>query len=145
MQDRSIVIKPADKVSCVIVWDRIDYLLEAKKHLIDSSSYKEVKFGGTELLKLAEECNKMFRTVLSKKCILPEACKYFSYNFKKVTNLGNLCFLLKIHKKLYNVAGRPVISNCGTLTEKLLEYLDYHLKPIMSSAKSYIKRHSRFS
>ena len=123
-EDRSIVIKPADKGSCVVVWDRTDYLLEAEKHLSDSSTYKEVKFGDKELLKLVEESNKMFKRLLSKKCILPEECKYFSYNFKKVTNLGKLYFLPKIHKRLYNVPGRPVISNCDTPTEKVLEYLD---------------------
>ena len=29
--DRSVVIKPADKGSTVIVWDRTDYLKEAEK------------------------------------------------------------------------------------------------------------------
>ena len=48
-------------------------------------------------------------------------------------------FLPKIHKRLYTVPGRPVISNYGTRTEKVSEYLDYHLKPIMCPAKSYIK------
>ena len=28
--DRSIVIKKADKGSCVVVWDRIDYIAEAE-------------------------------------------------------------------------------------------------------------------
>ena len=99
-----------NKGSCVVVWDRTDYLLEAEKHLSDSSTYKEVKFGDKELLKLVEESNKMFKRLLSKKCILPEESKYFSYNFKKVTNLGKLYFLPKIHKRLYNVPGRPIIN-----------------------------------
>ena len=30
-EDRSIVIKRADKSSCVVVWDRTDYLLEVEK------------------------------------------------------------------------------------------------------------------
>ena len=33
-EDRSIVIKPADKGFCVVVWDRTDYLIEAKKILV---------------------------------------------------------------------------------------------------------------
>ena len=32
-EDRSIIIKPADKGSCVVVWDRADYLAEAGNHL----------------------------------------------------------------------------------------------------------------
>ena len=31
--DRSIVIKKADKGSCIVVWDRNDYLREAEKQL----------------------------------------------------------------------------------------------------------------
>ena len=37
-EDCSIVIKPADKGSCVVVWDRTDYLLEVGKHLSDSNT-----------------------------------------------------------------------------------------------------------
>ena len=38
-----------------------------------------------------------------------------------------------------NVPGRPVISNCGTPTEKVSEFLDSQLKPVMQSSQSYIK------
>lgn len=41
--DRTIVIKKADKGSCVIVWDKTDCLLEAKKQLNDASIYKILK------------------------------------------------------------------------------------------------------
>ena len=58
-------------------------------------------------------------------------------NFKKSTNLGKLFFLPKMHKRLYDVPDRLVISNFGTPTEKVSECLHYHLKPIMLSEKSY--------
>ena len=38
-----------------------------------------------------------------------------------------------------NVPGRPVISNCGTPTEKVSEFLDSQLKLVMESSRSYIK------
>ena len=44
---------------------------------------------------------------------------------------GNYIFSLKW---LSNVPGRPVISNCGTPTEKLSEFLDNHLQPVMRKA-----------
>ena len=81
----------------------------------------------------------MFKRLLSKKYISPEECKYFSYRFKKSTNLGKLDLLPKMHKILYDVPGHPVIYNFSTPTEKMSEYLDYHLEPIMRSAKSYIR------
>ena len=52
--------------------------------------------------------------------------------------------LPKIHKRLYDVPGRPVISNCGTLTEKVSEFLDNQLKPIMREGISYIKDSNDF-
>ena len=45
---------------------------------------------------------------------------------------------------MYNTSGCPVISNCGKPTDKMLEYLDYQLKPITSAAKSYIKATNNF-
>ena len=49
-------------------------------------------------------------------------------------------FLLpKIHKRLFNVPGRPVISNCETPTEKVSEFLDHHLQPVMKGGSSYVK------
>ena len=50
----------------------------------------------------------------------------------------------KIHKSLENIPGRPVISNCGTPAEKVSEFLDHHLKPVMQSGKSYIKDSGHF-
>ena len=68
---------------------------------------------------------------------------YFSFNFKKATNLGKLYLLPKIHKGLCKVPGRRVISNCGTPNEKVSEFLDHHLRPIIKQGVLY-KRHRRF-
>ena len=40
--------------------------------------------------------------------------------------------------------GRPVISNCGTPTEKVSEFLDYYLKPVMQNGLSYIRDSQHF-
>ena len=50
--------------------------------------------------------------------------------------------LPKIRKRLFNVPGRPVISCCGTSTEKVSLLLKHHLKAIMQNGLSYI-RHSQ--
>ena len=42
--------------------------------------------------------------------------------FKKITNLDKLYLLSKIHKCLYNIPGRSVISNGSTPTEKASEF-----------------------
>ena len=58
--------------------------------------------------------------------------------------LGRFYLLPKIHKGLEDVVGRPVISNCGTATEHISEFLDFHLNPLVSSTKSYIKDTNHF-
>ena len=90
-EDRSFVIKPGYKGSGVVVWDRTDYLLGMEKHLSDSNTYKEVKFGDNELVKLVDESNRMFKKLFSK-CFSREECKYFPYSSKKSTNLEKLYF-----------------------------------------------------
>ena len=62
-----------------------------------------------------------------------------------ITNRYRLTHLLpKIHKGLSSVKWRPVISNCGSITEHKLEYLDHHLNPWVSFTKSYVKDSNHF-
>ena len=42
--DCSFIIKKADKGSCVVVWERNDYIVEAEKQLGDKNMYQDVKF-----------------------------------------------------------------------------------------------------
>ena len=53
--------------------------------------------------------------------------------------MGKMYLLPKIHKRLYDVPGTPVILNCGIPTEKALEYLDNQLKEVMQNGWSYKK------
>ena len=123
----------------MVVWDRLDCLMEAEKQLKDRKVYQEVRFSENILTDLVEKSNTMFKNLRRKGVISEKELKYFSFEYKKATNLGKLYLLPKIHKRLKNVPGRPVISNCGTPTEKVSEFLDHHLKPVMQSGWSYIK------
>ena len=118
-----VVIKKADKSSCVVVWDRNDYIAESEKQLSDETIYKDINFKDKILQELADNSNKLFRNLKTKGSITEKELKYFPIEFKKATNLGKLYLLPKIHKCLENVPGRPVISNCGTPTEKVSEFL----------------------
>ena len=53
--DRSIVIKRADKGPCVVVWDRKDYLLEAEIQLSGTKVYRDVSNTEDSLRKLSEK------------------------------------------------------------------------------------------
>ena len=49
-----------------------------------------------------------------------------------------------MHKRLHNVPGRPTISNSGAPTEKVSEFIDFHLKSIMQNGASNIKDSNYF-
>ena len=87
--------------------------MKAEKQLSDKNVYKEVNFNEKLIQDLTETSNKIFRSLITDKDL-----KYFSFDHKRVCNLRKLYFLPKFHKRLFNVPGQPVISNCGTPTEK---------------------------
>ena len=62
-----------------------------------------------------------------------ESIKYFEIKDPK---FAMFYLLPKIHKRLNNVPGRPVISNCGYY---ISAFLDFHLQPLAQAVKLYIK------
>ena len=132
--DTSIIIKEADKGSGIVVWDREDYLAEARTQLKDKDVYQELK--GNIVGPLEKIIKSVLRKVRDRKDISDETLDYFLVNNPK---LGRFYLLPKMHKRLYNVPGRPVISNSGYYTENISAFLEYHLKPISQKVKSYIK------
>ena len=66
------------------------------------------------------------------------------YFLVKDPKFARFYLLPKIHKRLHDVPGRPVISNCGCYTENIASFLDYHLQPLAQKVKSYIKDTNHF-
>ena len=52
--------------------------------------------------------------------------------------------LPKIHKRLHDVPGCPVISHCGYYTENISSFSDFHLQPLAREVKFYIKDANNF-
>ena len=138
-EDRNIIIKLANNGSCIVVWDPEDYITEADRQLKDNETYESSSLKDVDFVKLVEKSNSIFQSLRKRKLITEEELKYFTYKYKKATNFGKMYLLPKIHKRLVNVPGRPVISNCGTPTDKASEFLDHHLQSFMKSSTSYVK------
>ena len=62
----------------------------------------------------------------------------------KDPKFAGLYLLPKIHKRLHNVPGRPVISNSGYYTENISLFLDHYLQPLAQAVKSYVKDTNEF-
>ena len=104
--DSSIIIKEADKGSVVVVWLRKYYLRKTNRQLSDKDLHREVKGDAEDpLMKVIKS---VLRKIRNRGDINDETLDYFPVNNPK---LGRFYLLPKIHKRLHNVPGRPVISN----------------------------------
>ena len=131
--DKKIVIKGADKGSAVVVWDREDYIKEEEKQLGVSDAYEEVSDDPEPLI---STIHKIIKTISKRGDLKKGSIKYFEVKDPK---FPRFYLLPKIHKRLNNVPGRPVTSNCGYYTENISAFLDFHLQPLAQAVKSYIK------
>ena len=117
-----------------MVWDRQDYLKETKNQLNDKNVYKELT-GDVE-----GPLEKIIKTVLKKardrRDTSDNALRYFLVNNPK---LGRFYHLPKIHMRIQNVPGQPIISNSEYYTKNISAFLEFHLKPLAQKVKSYIK------
>ena len=138
-EDQNTIIKPADKGSSVVVWDREDYFAEADRQLKDNDTYESSSFKDADLVKLVEK-RSILQSLRKGKLVTEEQLKYFTCKYKKATNFGKMYLLPKVYKHLVNVPGHTVISNCGMPTKKASNFLDHHLQPIMRSGMSYISQ-----
>ena len=131
--DKNVVIKTADKGSAVVVWDRDDYIKEAENELGDKDIYQEeCNDPGTLISTIHEAIEK-----ISKRDDLnADTIKYFMVKDPK---FARFYLLPKRHKRLHDVPGRPVISNCGYYTKNISSFLDFHLQSLAREVKSYIK------
>ena len=136
--DSTIFIKFADKGSVVVVWDREDFLKEAYKQFEDREVYEEVSNDSDILV---NTITKALEKISLRGDLSGDTLNYFVVQDPK---FARFYLLPKIHKRLHNVPGRPVISNCGFYTENISSFLDYHLQPLAQKVKSYIKNTNHF-
>lgn len=138
----AIVIKPADKGSQIVIMDRTQYLLEADRQLTNRNHYAPL------LHSMQPETQNMIKNIL---------CKMYQ---EKIITLKQMTYLLgpdvprprlfyllpKIHKALdkWTVpgqipCGRPIVSDCGSESSNIAEFLDFHINPLSQRHASFVK------
>ena len=136
---RDIVIKETDKGGVVVVWGRSDYCEEAYRQLRDNQVYELIDTDPLEKVKIT--IAKELEPLLNMGCISSDNKKYLEVSKPR---LGKFYLLSKIHKRLENVPGRPILSNCGTATEKISEFLDFHVQLLVGQVDSIIEDRTDF-
>ena len=136
--DQSVIIKGVDKGAAVIVWHREHYIKEASKQLEDKENHLEIP---DDLSALVRTIFKSLEIIRKRGDLSHDTLNYF---LVKDAKFVRFYLLSKIYKRLYDVPGGPVISNCGFYTENISSFLDFHLQPLVQKLKSYIKDTNHF-
>ena len=118
----------------MVIWDREDYLKEEYKQLEDKDVYEEVSNDSSILVNTIMQALEKIR----KQGDLPDDT--LNYFLAKDPRTATFYLLPKIRKRLHNVPGRPVISNCGFYTENISSFLDHYLQYIAQKVNSFIKK-----
>ena len=112
--------------------NRQDYLDECYRELNDQQFYKRVSIDPTE------DVNKRvcfyLKRLPANSVINEETHRYLT---PKVPKAGHFYILPKIHKP--GNPGRPIVSANGHPTEKISEFVSFHLNPLVQTLPSYIK------
>ena len=122
-----------------MVWELKEYVEEAYKQLSEMAVYERV--GENPFDKLCKEVDRKLIELKETGIISEENRRYLK---RKDNGVGRFYLLPKIHKRLISVRGRPVVSNCGTPTERISEFVDFYLQPIVKTLPHVIKDTTEF-
>ena len=137
-----IIIKPADKGGQIVLQDRANYVLEATRQLQDITYYRPL----TQPMYLETQImvRKLIDQMKRKHLI---TAKQAHYLYGPDLPRARLFYLLpKIHKPPENWTvpflvppGRPIVSDCGSESYRLAEFIDFYINPLSHSHPSYVK------
>ena len=133
IQERDdIIIKPADKGGAVVVMDKTTYIQEAERQLSDCRFYEKLDSDPT--LDFTQKIMRALDDMHARGHIDNKTMEYLTPEDPKP---GRFYLLPKIHKE--NNPGRPIVSANGHPTEKISEFIDFHLRPFVENLPSHIK------
>ena len=115
------------------------YVNECRDRQLNDTKYYQKQ--SSDLTSKVQERVKEYTTRLHIDNLIDyETLKYLSSNSEP--KAGRFYILPKIHKQ--GNPGRPIISSNGHLTERISEFVDYHLKPLVQTLPSFIKDTTHF-
>ena len=134
LKSLNLVIRRADKGSCVVVEDRSQYIEDGEEHLKDSSIYQEVDGDPTHFQ--VTLINEYIKDLRQKGHISPDMAQFLTAKPEEVRT-QQMYFLRKVHKTPMSI--RPIVSGTGGPTEKVSQLLDYFASPHVKHTPAYLK------
>uniref|UniRef100_A0A3B3YXP6 Uncharacterized protein n=1 Tax=Poecilia mexicana TaxID=48701 RepID=A0A3B3YXP6_9TELE len=139
--NKEIILKPANKGSAIVIFDRDKYLQEGYRQLNDKKYY--AKLGKPIYLETIPMVEKIINNLFIKKFINIKQKRYLLGSKEPRARLFYM--LPKIHKDPASWAvpfetppGRPIVSDCDSEMYFTAEYLDHFLNPLSTKHASYM-------
>ena len=117
-----------------MILNRLDYIAEGLRQLNNTEFYRKIPKDNTKTI--SSEIISFLQFLKSRKLLRDDHIQFLT---PKNCRTPVFYRLPKIHKA--NNPGRPIVSACYMYspTDKLSEYLDFHLQPISQKVDLYIK------
>ena len=137
--NRNIIIKKADKGSAVVIQNRSDYIAEGLKQLNDRNFYKLIDEDLTPIHQqlIKSEVSQMFK---SGEIDLNTS----NYLIVEPPRTPNFYLLPKIHKNKLPPPGRPIVSANGCPSERISQFVDHFIQPLVHKLPSYLRDSTHF-
>lgn len=132
LHDQSIIIRPADKGSGIVVMDTNKYVDQLENKMINSASYDRVKVDKSK--QITNKIKKLINNIYKKGPITSELRHYL---LPTEISSGKLQANPKIHKE--NHPFRTIVNGRQHPTEKLAEYVESQLEEANRLLKSFVQ------
>ena len=132
LQNKDIIIKPADKGGATVIQNTSDYITEAMRQLSNEEYYKKVEYY------LTSEHEQLINQCINNMIDNGDLEEDIGQLLRSTDTRTPIFYMLpKIHKP--NNPGRPVVSSVNSHTEKLSAYVDEFLRPLAERLPSHIR------
>ena len=129
-----LIIRQADKGSCIVVEDKSQYIKDGLAHLSDTTIYTEIATDPT--IPLTAAINQYAKHLGSKGHLTTDMVDYLTTELSQVRT-QTMYFLKKLHKGPHVV--RPIVSGSGGPTERVSALLDFFAAPKVKHTKAFLR------
>ena len=139
--DSSIEIRPADKGGATVIVNKNAYVREAHRQLSNTRYY--TKLNKPIHTHNIPKINTILKCMESQKFISKKQLRYL--RAKDSDKACKFYLLPKIHKPRTKwpqpnmPGGRPIVSDCGSESYRISQYIDTFIRPISTQHPAYIK------
>ena len=130
-----LIFKRADKGGALVIMTAKQYTGKVLKHLQDNTTYHHL--GATDPTSRMCASITNFLQRLAREGLIDTNTLSLLTPVANNTRSGLFYILPKIHKP--DVPGRPIVSSCGSHTERMSAFVDDALKPLRKHIKSHVR------